>query len=136
MSVLVTGDLEALRKENGVRLVNDEEDGTGVHRLPAGVFGYTYAVGMKDAPLFKKNAIDSFEMHKRIDAEVMLVGYLPDDVVQTLETASDLVDLQLYPVAKGTATRLVTIPMSRVVRMKEHSTRVDGSVALRVSLGE
>ena len=133
MKLVVSGNLESLRKENGVRLVSDEEDGAGVHRLAAGVYGYTYAVGTRDAPLFRKNAVGAFEVHKRIDAEVVLVGYLSEEAVRTLETARDLVDLQLYPVPKGEASRLVTIPMSRLVRVKEHSTRIDGSVSLRVS---
>ena len=47
-----TADQEQLRAAHGVRLVTETEEGTGVDRLPGGVYGFTYSPGLPNAPLF------------------------------------------------------------------------------------
>ncbi len=40
-TIVDTADQEQLRAAHGVRLVTEREEGTGVDRLPDGVYGFT-----------------------------------------------------------------------------------------------
>ncbi|MBI1790098.1 MAG: hypothetical protein HYR60_21405 [Acidobacteria bacterium] len=112
---------ERLREEHGVRLVSDSEDGRGLHRLPGGVYGFTYSPGLPDTPLFRKRGPLSFEVHKHSGGEVFLIGYLPPE-------AEPATEIHLAPSSREDATRIVAIPMSRVARIRQHSTRESGTL--------
>jgi hypothetical protein len=60
-----TADQEALRMAHQVRLVNSEEEGTGVNGLVGGVYGFTYSPGLVNAPLFAMRRYRSYETVRR-----------------------------------------------------------------------
>lgn len=118
-------ELEDLRRQHGVRLVDWKEDGTGVHKLPAGVYGYTYSPGLPQTPLFGKSGAHMFEVHKAADGGILLIGYV------TREAASQS-DLALYPGKRGAATQAIAVPMRRVIHLKQSTYRETGALELRI----
>ena len=63
-NVADTAEQEQLRETHGVRVVADTEEGTGVDKLPGGVYGFTYSPGLLNAPLFAVRRYRSYEIHK------------------------------------------------------------------------
>lgn len=126
---------ESLRKKNGVTLVDDSQDGTGLHRLPDGVYGFTYAPGMSDSPLFRKSGSRTFEIHKHGGNE-FLIGYLTADETQKLKAAPGDVELMLYPTPEGDAKNLVEVPLFRVLEHRAQVYRETGALQIRVAPAE
>ncbi|HEX9725999.1 MAG TPA: hypothetical protein VGC53_17115 [Vicinamibacteria bacterium] len=125
-------EIEELRTQHQVRLVTDEEEGTGIDRLPSGVYGFTYSPAADNFPLFKKKEINSYESHKLRDGRAILIGYLTSEEVDKLNTSKKAVVLHLFPVPKEKATTLVIVPMARVLGHQEHSQRLGTGLELRV----
>jgi len=123
---------EELRRAHKVRLVTEEEDGTGVDRLPDGVYGFTYSAGTHDAPLFQKSGYHAFEIHKDPGGEVWLIGWVSEGDARMIRE-SEGGTVHLRPAPQDSATISAALPMSRVARVKEHSAHVTG--ALEVWLG-
>jgi hypothetical protein len=130
-----TKGIEELRHQHRVRLVTNEEEGTGIDRLPGGVYGFTYSPGADNYPLFKKQDISSYESHKLPDGKALLIGYLTQKEADTLATVKGNALIHLFPNAKDQATTLVILPMSRVVGYKEHSQRGGTGLEIRVGPG-
>ena len=112
---------EALRAAHSVRLVSIAEEGMGVDKLPAGVYGYTYSPGLPNAPLFAERRHRSFEIHKIATGEVYVTGFVPADVAQAIAGASGDVTIQLQPHPEEGAETLVEIPFSRIRNHKQYS---------------
>ena len=70
-----TSDQEALRQTHQVRLVNANEEGSGVNALPGGVFGFTYSPGLPSSPLFAVRRYRSYETHKLPSGEIYIIGF-------------------------------------------------------------
>lgn len=128
----MTPELDALRRKHGVRLVNGKEDGTGLHRLPNGVYGYTYSPGLPTAPLFAKSGAHMFEVHKALDGSVVLVGYVMREAAGLSRQAASEYGLSLYPGKRGGADELAAVPMSRVIRLRQQSLRETGAIELHI----
>ncbi len=124
---------EALRARHQVRALTDEEEGASVQRLPAGVYGFTSTPGLHDGPLFKLPKYHTFEVHRLLDGEVVLIGFVSPETIAALESGSDDVPVYLFPDPVEQAPHVVTIPLSRIARIKEHSTREEGALRLEVS---
>jgi hypothetical protein len=114
---------EALRALHQVRPLTTEEEGTGVDRLPRGVWGYTHSPAVENAPLFSRKLFYNFEVHKASDGEVYLIGFLRPDIAAVVETNPQALDLRLFPVPQDDAVTPVSILVSRLVRHKEQSFR-------------
>ena len=71
----VTPEQEALRQQHQVRLVEGNEEGSGVNILPNGVFGFTYSPALPNAPLFATRRYRAYETHKTSAGEVFVVGF-------------------------------------------------------------
>lgn len=127
-----TKEIEDLRLQHKVRLVTDEEEGTGIDRLPAGVYGFTYSPAADNYPLFNKQEINAYESHKLADGSAVLVGYLTRQETDTLTTTKESAVIHLFPNPKGEATNLVVLPIARVQGVKEHSQRTGAGLELRV----
>jgi hypothetical protein len=125
-------EIEELRTKHQVRLVTDEEEGTGIDRLPKGVYGFTYSPAADNFPLFKKQEINAYESHKLPDGTALLIGYLTPREADTLETTKQSALLHLFPNAKNEAATLVTIPMTRVQSHKENSQRSGTGLEIHV----
>ncbi|MGH9659966.1 MAG: hypothetical protein ACRD96_15560 [Bryobacteraceae bacterium] len=106
--------------------MSEAADGTGVHRLPGGVYGFTYSPGLRDTPVFRKTGSRAFEVHKAPSGEVFLVGFLAAPL------ADGACEVELHPAADPNATALAAVPMSRVDHVYGHSTRETGNLRLRL----
>jgi len=127
-----TKGIEELRSQHRVRLVTSEEEGTGIDRLPGGVYGFTYSPAADNFPLFKKKEINSYESHKLRDGSALLIGYVTSEEADKLNTTKEAVVLHLFPGPKDKATTLVIVPMARVLSHTEHSQRLGTGLEVRV----
>ena len=114
-------DQEQLRATHQVRLVQGDEEGTGVNALPRGVYGYTYSPGLPNAPLFAVRRFRSYETHKLPDGEVMLIAYGDVATAAQIETASSEVSVMVHPEAKPDVNVLVKVPYSRIRQHRQHA---------------
>jgi hypothetical protein len=114
--------VEDLRQKHQVRLVNEQEEGSGVDRLPNGVYGYTYAPGVDQAPLFQQPKFQSFEVHKLADGAVAIVGYVSPEIAAKIEGFEPL-KFRLLPEPAGPASTAVALPIWRIGRQREYSAR-------------
>lgn len=109
---------QALRARAQVRLIQPEEEGLGVRRLPEGIYGFSSSASSDEIPLFAKPVYGAFEVHKLPGGEVAWVGYVRENDRQRFEQGSEAFAMEVYPEPYGDATRLVSIPASRVDRRK------------------
>ena len=123
----------ALRAKHQVRTLTDLEDGTGLHRLPHGVYGFTYAPGPKDTPLFQTSRPQAFEMHKLADGTVVLVGYVTGELAARIESDRQPLEVRLFPAPRDEANTLVSLPLARLIRYREFSTRDGGALEMHVT---
>lgn len=113
---------QPLREKHQVRLLQDQEDGTGLPRLPNGVYGYTYAPAIAEAPLFHQYKYQSFEVHKLGDGSVVLIGFVTAENAVKI-AASEPVKLRVLPDPTEQAQTIVALPLWRIQRFKEYSAR-------------
>ena len=116
-----TADQELLRVAHQVRLVTDDEEGSGVNALPGGVFGFTYSPGLPNAPLFAVRRYRSYETHKLPGGDVFVIGFAKPDVARDLSTASQEMTLQIHPQPEGDYQTLVTIAYSRIRHHRQYA---------------
>jgi hypothetical protein len=116
-----TVDQEALRVAHQVRLVANDEEGTGVDRLPGGVYGFTYSPGLPNAPLFAIRRYRSYETHKLPSGEVFVIGFAEPDVARELSTASSEMTVPIHPQPEHGFETLVTIPYSRIRQHRQYA---------------
>ena len=114
-------DQEQVRAAHGVRLVQPNEEGTGVNALPRGVYGYTYSPGLPNAPLFAMRRFRSYETHKLPDGEVILMAFADVKTAAQIETVSSDVTVVVHPEAGQDLNVLVQIPYSRIRQHRQHA---------------
>jgi hypothetical protein len=119
--ITTTSDQEALRTAHQVRIVHEPEEGTGVNALPAGVFGFTYAPGLPNAPLFAARRYRSFEIHKLPSGEVFIVGFVTRDAAAQMTSSNADVLIQVQPEPEADASVLVTVPYSRIRHHRQYA---------------
>jgi hypothetical protein len=116
-----TADQEALRVVHQVRLVADGEEGSGVNALPAGVYGFTYAPGLANAPLFAVRRYRSFEIHKLASGEVFIIGFVTRDASGQMTSSAADVQIQLQPEPEGDSQTMVAVPYSRIRQHRQYA---------------
>jgi len=116
-----TSDQEALRLTHQVRIVADDEEGTGVNSLPGGVYGFTYSPGLPSSPLFSVRRYRTYETHKLQSGDVYIIGFATADDARALSTASEEMTLQMHPQPEGNHDVLVTIPYSAIRRHRQYA---------------
>src|SRR5882672_3205380 len=92
-----TLDQETLRVADGVRIVTSEEEGTGINALPSGVYGFTYAPALANAPVWAVRRYRSYETHKLADGEVYVIGFADVETVAKLASTSGDQTIQIRP---------------------------------------
>jgi hypothetical protein len=117
---------EQFRTQHGVRLVTEAEEGGGLSRLPAGVYGFTYAP-LSESPLFRRNSYHSFEVHKGADGQWRLVAFVAPADAEAIRTGQREVRARLYPDSWNAATDLVVISSSRLRAKKLLPSREPGN---------
>jgi hypothetical protein len=116
-----TADQETLRTVHQVRLVTTAEEGTGVNALPCGVYGFTYAPGLPNAPLFATRRYRSFETHKLPSGDIFVIGFATREAVTAMSSALTDVNVNVQPEPEGEATVLVTVPYSRIRHHRQYA---------------
>jgi hypothetical protein len=117
----LTRELERIRSAHRLRALTESESGSGVNRLPNGVFGFTYSPAEENFPLFTDRDLRSFESHKLEDGSIFLLGFLTPEERDALEKAG--ATIHLFPEPKGLADQLVRVPVARIQRHVENSVR-------------
>ena len=116
-----TADQETLRTTHKVRLVAPAEEGTGVNALPPGVYGFTYAPGLPNAPLFATRRYRSYEIHKLPTGEVFIVGFATPEAALQMASAATEVGIQVHPEPRAEAAALVLVPYSRIRQHRQYA---------------
>jgi hypothetical protein len=124
---------EEIRAAHQLRPLTEDESGSGIDRLPRGVYGFTYSPALENFPLFKDRDLRCYEGHKLSDGSVVLLGFLTADDKQLLEGNAEISAIHLFAEPKGDAEELVSVPMSRVLGHVEYSQRGDEGLELSVS---
>ena len=119
----VTHELERIRSAQRLRALTDSESGSGVNRLPNGVYGFTYSPVEENFPLFNDRDLRSFEGHKLEDGSIFLLGFLTPEDKEAFEKTGAGPTIHLFPEPKGNAVRLARVPLTRIVRHVENSAR-------------
>jgi hypothetical protein len=121
-----------LREAHRVRPLTEQEEGSGILRLPAGVFGYTHAPATENAPLFCAPTSHSFEVHRLQDSAVLL-AYVDKQAGAVLEHAPEDCKVTAYPFPVEQAPVLVAIEWSRLHLIKRYVTpNEEGGIDLQV----
>ena len=126
-SEIKTASIEQFRAKHQVRLIDAGEQGTGLDRLPAGVYGFTYAPGNDIVPLFSKRDYHSFEVHKSADGAGYVIGFVTPEEAAKIETMAEGAPIRLYPSPFESSETLVSVPLSRVSASKRGLPREDGN---------
>lgn len=128
-----TADQETLRTVHGVRLVTNAEEGSGVNALPGGVYGYTYAPGLSNAPLFGTRRYRSYEIHKLASGDVFIVAFATRDAAAQLSSTTTDVTIQVQPEPDAGAATLVTVPYSRIRQHRQYAAPNQHGFAVTVT---
>jgi hypothetical protein len=124
---------ESVRTRNQVRLITEGEEGWGIDRLPPGVYGFAYAPGTESTPLFGTRTYLGYEMHKKPNGEVDLLGFLEAELARAIDSGQQDVEIRLSPEATPEKPVLVPIPTERILRTKEHSHRDGQGMIMQVA---
>ena len=132
MDASVEKQFEELRANHKVRIVSEEEDGTGIDNLPGGVYGFTYSPASDNFPLFQKKVVRCYEAHKLSEGTAVLLGFITEGESLQMSAGRESVTIHLFPEPQADATKLTTVPMTRVTSHKEHSQRGDTGLELEI----
>ena len=132
MDASVEKQFEELRANHKVRIVSEEEDGTGINNLPGGVYGFTYSPAADNFPLFKKRVLRSYESHKLSDGTAILLGFITEGESLQMSAGRESVTIHLFPEPQEEAINLTLVPMTRVTSHKEHSNRSETGLELQL----
>jgi hypothetical protein len=118
---------EQLRNEHNLRPLENNEEGTGITKLPAGVYGFTYAPAT-ETPLFARKSYHSFEVHKMKDGKAHIVAFVTPQEAERIRGGHEVqVDVTVYPDPYEEATSMVIIPFDRVLSSLYKPIRYDGN---------
>lgn len=124
---------EGLRATHQVRVITDAEEGTGVNALPAGVYGFTYAPALPNAPIFSVRRFRSFETHKLRDGEVRIIGFVSAGHAKALSSSAADFEIVLQPEPEPGADTLVTIPYPRIRHHRQYAVRTEHGLTLQLA---
>ncbi|MDX2151511.1 MAG: hypothetical protein SFV54_12310 [Bryobacteraceae bacterium] len=127
---------ESFRVRNAVRLVTSEEEGMPFDRLPSNVYGFTYSPNSDGLPLYSKNSLLSYEVHKLPAGEIEFIGFVTAKDAEAIERQDDFPTLTFYPQAYKEATRIIALRRARIERMKGPSRENGNYLTLTLGRGE
>jgi len=133
-NVADTAEQERLRETHAVRVVADTEEGTGVDKLPGGVYGFTYSPGLLNAPLFAVRRYRSYEIHKLGAGETFIVGFTDRETASRIGLGTIDGNVLVRPDPDPSADTLVTIPYSRIRHHRQYAS--PNQEGFTVSLGK
>ena len=124
--------LEDLRLHHQVRPLRVVEETCGLKKLPTGIYGFTLLPARMDAPVWKTNSHDLFEVHKMADGSILMVGFASPETAIAMETVREKVEVKLFASPTPEASVLVCIPLSHVMRGKQRRSRQDNVLELEI----
>ena len=119
-------EIEALRAQHGVRPLKPEEEGRSIAALPSGVYGFTYAPGQPEVPLFSKQNYHCFEAHKAADGTEYLLGFVTPSEAADVASSKEGAAIRLFPNPWESSQTLVSVAVSGIVAPKR-MPREDGN---------
>ncbi|HLG96997.1 MAG TPA: hypothetical protein VKX49_11855 [Bryobacteraceae bacterium] len=122
----VSAEVEALRVTHEVRPLRPEEEGRDAALLPNGVYGFTYAPGQPEVPIFSKQHYHSFEVHKTADGTEYLIGFVTPSEASDLAASKEGASIRLFPSPWQNSQSLVSVRVSVMVASKR-MPREDGN---------
>jgi hypothetical protein len=120
-SIVDTAEQEQLRTAHSVRPVVGTEEGTGVNRLPGGVYGFTYSPGLPNAPLFAVKRYRSYEIHKLSTGDAFVIAFADAETARQIASAAADVNVRVRSDATDAAAVLVEIPYARIRHHRQYA---------------
>ena len=108
-SLASTAGIETLRVERGLRLIEPAEEGFNVYDLPNGVYGFTFAPGLKEVPVYGKRPYHSYEIQKLQNGEIHTIGFVTAAVFESMR-GKEAVEALIFPEEWKESTVLVRVP--------------------------
>ncbi len=118
--------IEQLRIRHGVRPLQPAEEGTAAARLPAGVYGFAYAPGQPETPLFAKKNFHCFEVHRAEDGTECVIGFVTPKEAEDLAGRTEGAAIRLFPDPWEHSRTLVSVRMPEIQPPKR-MPREDGN---------
>ena len=122
---------EALRTAHEVRLIDPALEGSALHVLPDGVYGFTYSPAIA-APLFRDFRYQTFEVHRRARGGAVIVGFVTAADAAQLRGADSLATVTLFHDRQGDADVLVVIPSDTIAAHRQYAVRNTAGIELKI----
>src|SRR5438128_9340511 len=113
--------LDGIRRAQNLTRITDELEGMPISALPDGVYGFSYSQPSDEMPLFSVRQFQCFEWHKRGDGAIVVLGFAKPEEVAILNARSEPVDFQLFPEPYESATALVELACTRILKVQAPS---------------
>lgn len=110
--------IEKLRAAHQLKLVEKDEEGESLLKLPPGRYGFSYAPQHAEAGLFSKASYLAYEVHKRPAGEVLILAYASAANAARLREATEDFEIEVFPAPSPEAPELVELRQSRLFRPK------------------
>ena len=133
MSTVVSSEpaREVLRREQGVRLVGETEEGRAAEDLREGTYGFTGSP-LLASPLFAARRYRNFEVHRLATGPAIIGFVTAADAARLTHTGDGVLTIRIFPDAEGDATAIVSISYDRVVQHRQYSIRNADALTLQV----
>jgi hypothetical protein len=125
-SAASTAEVERLRSDRGLRLIHASEEGFNVYDLPGGVYGFTYAPGLREVPMYAKRPYHSFEIQRLASGEIHTLGFVTAQE-QAAMNGKEAAQAMLYPDPWNESTVLVSLPDTRLQPARKAVSREEGN---------
>ena len=126
-AIVATPELERMRSERSLRPLNKNEEGSDLYKLPGGIFGFTNAPGLKEVPVYSRQAYLSFEVQKLKDGKIHLVGFVTPDEMAKVSIGKESAQIAIYPGPWKEASVLISVADEKLQPAKKAVAREDGN---------
>ncbi len=110
--------IEQLRCDHQVRELRPDEEGSAIARLPNGTYGFSYAPGQSEVPVFSKKNYHCFEIHKAVDGIGYVIGFVTAEQASDLAARKEGAAIVLFPNPFETAQTLACVNASQIAATK------------------
>jgi hypothetical protein len=125
-------EIGVMRALHQVQLVNEADEGAAATDLPNGTYGFTWAP-QSEAPLFRTQGYQSFEIHKAAGGEIYLIGFITAEDSSRLASSGEDYYINLYPLPYEGATKAVSIAKSRILQHREPTREAGNAIKLKLA---
>lgn len=121
-----TAAAEKLRSERGLRALTPAEEGLAMQQLPNGIFGFSFAPGYSETPVYSRRPYQCFELHKLENGEIHVIGLVTPEDKEKLGSGKEAT-VSIYPEPFKSATELVSVADRRIAPARKAVAREDGN---------